>query len=78
VVVSLDPFNSQAGTVRVPLEELGIGAGHPCLVQDLLSEEKNIWHAEHNRVALSPQAMPAKIYRLQPRLRRENDFDYYM
>jgi starch synthase (maltosyl-transferring) len=78
IVVSLDPFHSQAGTVRVPLEALGIGAGHPYLVQDLLGEEKNLWHAEPNRVALSPQALPAKIYRLQPRLRREHDFDYYM
>jgi starch synthase (maltosyl-transferring) len=78
VVVSLDPFNSQEGTVRVPLEELGIRAGQPYLVHDLLSEEKNIWHDERNRVALSLHAMPAKIYRLQPRLRREHDFDYYM
>jgi starch synthase (maltosyl-transferring) len=78
VVVSLDPFNNQEGSVRVPLEELGISAGRPYLVHDLLTEEKNIWHDEENRVALNLQAMPAKIYQLHPRLRREHDFDYYM
>jgi starch synthase (maltosyl-transferring) len=78
VVVSLDPFNNQEGTVRVPLAELGISAGHPYLVHDLLTEEKNIWHDERNRVALNLHVMPAKIYRLQPRLRREHDFDYFM
>jgi starch synthase (maltosyl-transferring) len=78
VVVSLDPFNNQEGTVRVPLAELGISAGHPYLVHDLLTEEKNIWHDERNRVALNLHVMPAKIYLLQPRLRREHDFDYFM
>jgi starch synthase (maltosyl-transferring) len=78
VVVSLDPFNNQEGTVRVPLEELGISAGRPYLVHDLLTDEKNIWHDEKNHVALKLQAMPAKIYRLHPRLRREHDFDYFM
>jgi starch synthase (maltosyl-transferring) len=78
IVVSLDPFNDQQGTVRVPLAELGIGAGRPYLVHDLLTDEKNIWHGEENRVSLSLQAVPAKIYRLHPRLRREQDFDYYM
>ena len=78
VVVSLDPFNSQEGSVRIPLDELGISAGHPYLVYDLLSEEKNIWHSDVNRVALNIHAIPAKICRLRPRLRRENDFDYYL
>ncbi len=78
VVVSLDPFNNQQGTVRVPLAELGISAGRPYLVHDLLTDEKNIWHDAENQVSLSLQAVPAKIYRLHPRLRREQDFDYYM
>jgi starch synthase (maltosyl-transferring) len=78
VAVNLDPFNNQEGSVRVPLEELGITAGHPYLVHDLLSGERNIWHGERNRLALDIQALPAKICLLRPRLRRENDFDYYL
>jgi starch synthase (maltosyl-transferring) len=78
VIVSLDPFNSQECIVSVPLEALGVTSGHPYLVHDLLADEKNIWHGERNRVALNIHAMPAKICRLSPRLRREHDFDYYM
>lgn len=78
IVVSLDPFKNQEGTIRLPLEDLGIGGGHPYLVHDLLTGEKNIWHDERNRVALNIHAVPAKIYRLHPRLRREHDFDYYL
>jgi len=78
VIVSLDPFNSQECTVSIPLEYLGVSSGHPYLVHDLLTDEKNIWHEEHNRVALNIHALPAKICRLTPRLRREHQFDYYM
>ena len=78
VIVSLDPFNSQECIVSIPLEALGVTSGHPYLVHDLLTDEKNIWHDERNRVALNIHAIPAKICRLKPRLRREHDFDYYM
>jgi starch synthase (maltosyl-transferring) len=78
MVVSLDPFNRQAGNIRVPLEALGISPGHPFLVHDLLGDAKNIWHDEWNRVELDPRALPGLICRLHPRLRREQDFDYFM
>jgi starch synthase (maltosyl-transferring) len=78
MVVSLDPFNRQAGNIRVPLEALGISPGHPFLVHDLLGDSKNIWHDEWNRVELDPRALPGLICRLHPRLRREQDFDYFM
>ncbi len=77
VTVSFDPFHAQAGKIRVPLEELGIVPGHPYLAHDLLTGERNIWQGEWNHIALDPQ-MPARIFRLYPRLRREQDFDYFM
>ena len=78
MAVSLDPFNDQGGALRVPLEELNIAAGQPYLVQDLLTDERQVWHGEWNRVSLSNRSIPGKIWRLRPRLRRENDFDYFM
>ena len=78
IVVSLDPFNSQECTIRFPTEALGTSAGQAYLVHDLLSDQMEIWQVERNRVALDPQALPARICRLKPRLRREQDFDYYM
>jgi starch synthase (maltosyl-transferring) len=47
-------------------------------VDDLLSGGKNIWHAPWNPIVLDPQALPARICRLYPRLRREQTFDYFM
>jgi starch synthase (maltosyl-transferring) len=78
VTVSFDPFKPQSGRIRLPLDELGIVPGHPFLVHDLLSGENSIWHGDWNEVELSPQAMPARIFHLRPRLRREQDFDYFM
>ncbi len=78
VAVSFDPFKPQTGKIRLPLDELGIVPGHPFLVHDLLSAENSIWHGEWNEVELSPKGMPARIFRLRPRLRREQDFDYFM
>jgi starch synthase (maltosyl-transferring) len=78
MVVSLDPFTPRSAQISLPLAELGITAGHPFLVHELLSDTHGIWHQQHNRVDLDPQQLPVRIYRLRRRLRREQDFDYFM
>ena len=78
IAVSLDPFGSQSGRFRIPLERVRIVPGQPYLVHDLLNGAMNLWHGEWNQVELSAQEVPAKIWRIYPRLRRENDFDYFM
>jgi starch synthase (maltosyl-transferring) len=78
IVVSLDPFSPRSAQVSLPLAELGITAGHPFLVHELLTDTHGIWHQQHNRVELDPQQLPVRIYRLRRRLRREQDFDYFM
>jgi starch synthase (maltosyl-transferring) len=78
VVVNLDPHHTQSGWVRVPLDELMIDPKQSYLVYDLLSEEKYIWQGEWNYVEIDPHKCPAHIFRLQSRLKRETDFDYFM
>ncbi len=78
VIVNLDPFSTQGGNLRLPMEALGLAAGHPFMVRDLLGDERYFWHREWNAVELDPRQMPARIFRLHPRLRREQDFDYFM
>jgi len=78
IAVNLDPFHTHSGWVRVPVDELGIPQGHPYLVHDLLSDDKYIWQGERNYVELNPQVLPAQIFRVRKRLRREEDFDYFM
>jgi len=78
MVVNLDPFHTQNGWVRVPIEELGLDAHQPYLVHDLLSDDKYIWQGERNYVELNPQVLPANIFRVRKRLKRETDFDYFV
>jgi starch synthase (maltosyl-transferring) len=78
IIVNLDPFNTQSGWIRVPGEELEIVEGQSYLLHDLLGDDKYIWHGDWNNVEVNPQIMPAKIFCLHRRLRREKDFDYFM
>ena len=78
VVVNLDPFHTQSGWVKVPIKELGIDPSQPYLVHDLLSDDKYIWQGERNYVELNPQVLPANIFRVKKRLKRETDFDYFL
>jgi starch synthase (maltosyl-transferring) len=78
VVVNLDPFHTQSGWVRVPIQELGIDPNQPYLVHDLLSDDKYIWQGERNYVKLNPQVLPVNIFSVRKRLKREMDFDYFM
>jgi starch synthase (maltosyl-transferring) len=77
-VVSLDPFHTQSGFVRVPLAKLGIPEDQAYLVHDLLSGDRYLWSGEHNYIELNPQLIPAQILHLRPRMRREQDFDYFL
>jgi len=78
MVVNLDPFHTQNGWVRVPIEELGLDVHQPYLVHDLLSDDKYIWQGESNYIELNPQVLPANIFRVRKRLKRETDFDYFV
>jgi starch synthase (maltosyl-transferring) len=78
MVVNLDPFHTQNGWVTVPIEELGLDAHQPYLVHDLLSDDKYIWQGERNYVELNPQLLPANIFGVRKRLKRETDFDYFV
>ncbi len=78
VVVNLDPHHAQSGWVRIAPERLGLDPQDSYQAHDLLSGARFLWHGEKNFVRLDPQAAPAHIFRLRRRLRREQDFDYFM
>jgi len=78
VVVNLDPFHKQSGWLRIPVSQLGMDLTQPYLVHDLLSDDKCIWQGEKHFVELNPQILPASIFRIRKRLKREMDFDYFM
>ncbi|MBX6312551.1 MAG: alpha-1,4-glucan--maltose-1-phosphate maltosyltransferase [Isosphaeraceae bacterium] len=80
VVVNLDPYHTQSGWVRLPIHELGLGAGpsEAYQVHDLISDARFLWHGEANFVQLDPHVSPAHIFRVRRRIRTEQDFDYFM
>jgi len=78
IVINLDPAHTHTGWVTVPIEELGIAPGQPYMVHDLLSDDKFIWQGARNYVELDPRVLPANIFQVRKRLKRESDFDYFM
>jgi starch synthase (maltosyl-transferring) len=77
-VVNLDSNYTQSGWVELWLEELRLDPQQPFQVHDLLTDARYIWHGARNYVELNPRSVPAHIFRVRPRIRREQDFDYFM
>jgi len=80
VLVNLDPYHTQSAWVRLPAEELGLGAGPESAYQvhDLIGDARYLWHGEANFVRLDPSSSPAHIFRVRRKVKSELDFDYYM
>lgn len=64
VVVNLDPYYAQNGWIQLPLASLGVHAGHPVKVHDLVTKSSYIWDKEWNFVELHP-ALPFHIFKLE-------------
>jgi starch synthase (maltosyl-transferring) len=78
VIVNLDPHHTQAGWVELPADMLAEGQAAPYQVHDLLSDGRFLWHGPRNFVELTPQVVPAHIFRIRRRVRTERDFEYYL
>lgn len=76
-VVNLDAFHTQAGWVELDLGRMGIGEGDSFEVVDQLTGKRFLWQGARNFVELSPERMPAHVFRVLRRVRSEKDFDYY-
>ena len=78
VVVNLDPHHVQSGWVNIPLQLLRLDPADSYQAHDLLAGSRFLWHGEKNYVELDPKSGPAHILRLRRRVRREQEFDYFM
>ncbi len=78
IVVNLDYYHKQRGSVQIPIESYGIPGKQSYLVHELLHDNKFMWMGGENVVELDPEESPAFIFKIHRRLRRENDFDYFM
>jgi starch synthase (maltosyl-transferring) len=78
VVANLDPMHTQSGWLGLPLGEFGITPGESFQAHDLLTDARFMWESEHNFVELNPHVVPAHVFRIRHRVRRERDFEYFM
>jgi len=65
IIVNLDPLYTQSGYVETPVELFGEIEGDRYEVQDLLTDERYLWHGRRNYVALHPSIQPAHILRVR-------------
>ncbi len=77
-VVNLDPNHTQSGWVKIPLDVMDIPERQTYLMHDLLGGGHYIWSGDWNYIELDPRIIPAHIFGIRKRMKRENDFDYYM
>jgi starch synthase (maltosyl-transferring) len=78
VAVNLDPHHSQSGWLELPSEELGLDPQQTFQMHELLTDARYLWQGRRNYVQLDPDSVPAQIFHVRPRIRREQDFDYFM
>ncbi len=63
IIISLDPYYAQQGTVQLPLHDLGVNQGHQIQVHDLLTGSSYNWFDEWNFVELHP-TLPFHIFKI--------------
>lgn len=63
-IVNMDAYNRRAGTVQVPIWQLGIGPDQPYTVHDLLTGNRYTWQGEWNFVELDPYIMPMHLFKI--------------
>ena len=63
IIISLDPYYAQQGTVQVPLYDLKIEQGHQLQVNDLITGNGYNWSNEWNFIELHP-ALPFHIFKI--------------
>jgi starch synthase (maltosyl-transferring) len=77
-VVNLDPHHTQSGWIEIDPAAFGLEPQQAYQMHDLISDAHYLWQGGRNYVSLDPQRSPAHVMQLRPRLRRENDFDYFL
>ena len=77
-IVNLDPHHTQSGWVELDMAALGLEPNQAYQLHDAISDAHYLWHGARNYVSLDPQRSPAHVMQLRARMRRENDFDYFL
>ena len=63
MIVSLDAYYTQEGTVKLPLHQLGLEHQDAFLVEDVITGNQYQWHSQWNFVALHP-TLPFHLFKI--------------
>jgi len=63
MIVSLDSYYIQEGTVKLPLHQLGLGHHNAFSVEDVITGNQYQWNSEWNYVALHP-TLPFHLFKI--------------
>ena len=77
-VVNLDPHHTQSGWIDLDMGTFGLQPGQAYQLHDVISGAHYLWHGARNFVSLDPLRSPVHVMQLRARMRRENDFDYFL
>jgi starch synthase (maltosyl-transferring) len=64
-VTNLDTYQTQSGTIHLPLWKIGKGHDESFIVHDLITGAKYTWQGENNFVALDPYILPFHLFRIE-------------
>ncbi len=78
VAVSLNPFQAQTATLRVPLTDLGITPEDTYQLHELITDRRDLIKGPTHSIHLDPQHEPAAIFAVRRWTHREQQFDYFM
>ena len=65
VIVNLNPFHWEEGTINLDLEALRVEAGQAFEVSDMITDTTYVWHGASSYVRLDPFDEPAHIFRVR-------------
>jgi starch synthase (maltosyl-transferring) len=66
VAVNVDAATTQAGSIDLPPEDLGLPPRVPYVVHDLLTGARHQWKGARPHIELDPRVLPACIFRVEP------------
>ncbi len=77
-VVNLDPHHTQSGWLEIDPDAFGLEPQQAYQMHDLITGAHFLWSGARNYVSLDPARCPVHVMQLRARMRRENDFDYFL
>ncbi len=63
IIINLDPYYAQQGSVQVPLNDLGVSHEHQLQMHDLVTGSVYNWYGEWNYIELHP-TLPFHIFKI--------------